>query len=240
MTDFEELVAAERRKAEEQAAAERRLKAEEKAGKDAWASDELRAWQGTIDRIQELLATVVRSLTAEGVQPLPVLDHRKPRPLQEVNRTVITGYRWEFDGAFALDRRCRVYRAVGARPLIPADQRPERGVGRRVNGYLRDRGLVPGATTGAGPEKRIAKLVQRSLLSTGLAADQPVLWALTEVQRAPVRLDPAQAVEAGRIHRFGKADDGTPLLLPADAGGQPEPLEVFMARVVARALASRA
>jgi hypothetical protein len=239
MTDFEELVAAERRKAEEQAAAERRLKAEEKAGKDAWASDELRAWQGTIDRIQELLATVVRSLTAEGVQPLPVLDHRKPRPLQEVNRTVVTGYRWEFDGAFALDKRCRVYRAVGARPLIPADQRPERGIGKRVNGHLRERGLVPGATTGAGPEKRIAKLVQKSLLRTGLAVDQPVLWCMTEKERDPIRLDPAQAVESGRIHRFGKTDDGTPLLLPADAGHQPERLEVFMARAVARALASR-
>lgn len=235
VTDFDDLVAAERRKLDDQAAAESRWQAAEKAQRDAWKRTELRAWQETIDRIQELFSMAVRRLTAEGVEPLPVLERRKARPFQEVDRHVIAGHRWDFEGRFALDKRCRAYRAVGVQPLIPVERRPDRNIARRVDKYLRDRGLVPGAVTGRSSAERFAKLGDKSRLRTGLAADQPVLLCLGD-DRYPIDFEPAKAVESGRIHWFGKADDGTPLLLSANDDRQPEPLAAFMARAVAQLL----
>ncbi|MEO3780903.1 hypothetical protein ABGB16_29680 [Micromonospora sp. B11E3] len=236
MTDFDDMVAAERRKLDEQAAAESRLQAAGKSRRDAWERTELRAWQESIDRIQELFSAAVRRLKAEGVEPLPVLERRTARSFQEVDRHVVAGHRWEFEGRFALDKRCHAYRAVGAQPLIPAERRPDRNIARRLEKYLRDRGLVPGAYTGQSSAQRFAKLDDRSRLRTGLAADQPVLLCLGD-DRHPIEFEPARAVESGRIHCFGKADDGTPLMLPTNDDRQPEPLEAFMARAVARLLA---
>jgi len=127
---------------------------------------------------------------------------------------------------------------VGAKPLIPAERRPDRSIAKRMNKFLRDRGLVPGAVTGHLGEQRFAQLDDRSRLRTGLAADQLVLLCLSD-DRYPIDFEPATGVGSGRIHCFGKAADGTALLLAPDQDSEPEPLKAFMARAVARLLAQQ-
>ncbi|HEX5199064.1 MAG TPA: hypothetical protein VFW27_03905 [Actinoplanes sp.] len=237
MTDFDDMVAAERRRLDEQATAETQRKATEEARRATWERGELQAWQETVDRIQDLFSTAVRHLKAEGVEPLPVLERRRARvSFQGVDRYVIAGYRWELEGRFALDKRGRAYPAVGANPLIPVERRPDRSIAKRMNKYLRDRGLVPGAVTGQSSAQRFAELDDKERLRTGLAADQLVLVCLGD-SRYPIDIQPAKGVETGRIDCFGKAADGDPLLLAATSDREPEPLNAFMARAVARLLA---
>lgn len=238
MGEFDDMVSAERRRLDEQAAAENERKAAARSQREAWESGEMRMWQETFDRIQELFSAAVRRLKAEGVQPLPVLDKRpaprRPLGMEGVDRTVISGYRWRFEGAFALDKQCRAYKDVGApKHLIPAERWPERSLAKRTLKFLRDRGLMPGVVT-AGPQTHVSKLVDKSLLRTGLSHDQLVLW---DMSGEPIDFDPAEAVRSGRIHCFGKADDGTPLLLSSNSDHEPETLEAFMARAVARSIA---
>ena len=228
MNEFDDLVSAERRKLEAQAAAEHAVNAEGKARREARESDELREWNKAVVRMQELFAAATRRLQKEGVLPLPVLEHRPPPPrpagLDSVNRTVITGYRWQFE-AFALDKRCRAYKAAAARPLMAVDRRSDWSIGKRAARYL-----LKGQ--GLGSTERISMQTDKSLLRTGLQPDDLVLWGKSEDS---IELDPAAAVRTGRIHCFGKADGATPLILLPDA--EPEALETFLARQVGRLLA---
>jgi len=226
MTEFDDMVAAERRRLDEQAAAQRRNSAADAARQDAWERDESREWQKTIGRIQELFTAATVRLQQEGAKPLPVLEHRAPRgPLafDAVNRTIITGYRWNFE-VFALDKRCRLYKANSAEPLMTVDRRSEWSIRTRTFNYL-----LKGQ--GVGGERRFAMLNDKSLLRTGLKPDDLVFWGN---KGDCIELDLATATRNGRIHCFGKADDGTPLML-RDAST--EPLELFMARATARILA---
>lgn len=230
MSEFDDLVSAERRRLDEQAAAERRSNAADTSRRDAWERDELREWQKTIDRIQELFAAATGRLKQEHAQPFPVLEHRPPPPrpmgFDAVNRTIITGYRWQFENAFALDKRRRAYKATGLRPLMTVDRRSQWSVRKRMLDYLlRGQGL--------GSSDRLLMLTDKSLLRTGLKPDDRVLWAMSDDR---IEFDPAAAVRAGRIHCFGKTDDGTPLLLH---DSHSEPLETFMARATARMLAQQ-
>jgi hypothetical protein len=230
MNGFDDLVSTERRRLEAQAAAERAKSAKEQSRNDAWEREELREWHAAIERIQELFAAAVKRLQQEGVRPLPVLEHRPPPPRpagwDAVDRTVITGYRWQFE-VFALDKQCRAYKATAARPLMAADSRSQWSIRKRLANYvLRGKGL--GAT------QRLAMLRDKSLLRTGLQPTDLILWGEAADR---IELDPAAAVRAGRVHCFGKAEDGTPLLLKTD--GRPEPLETFIARQTGRVLAQR-
>lgn len=230
MDGFDDLVSSERRKLEAQAAVERAKSAEEKSRHDAWEREELRAWRTAVERARELFAAAVKRLQQEGVRPLPVLEHRPPPPrpsgLEAVERTVITGYRWQFE-IFALDKQCRAYKTTAARPLMAVDRRPEWSIRKRLTDYvLHGRGFD--AT------RRFAMLRDKSLLRTGLQPTDLVLWGASADR---IDLDPAAAVRVGRIHCFGKAEDGTPLLLGTD--GRPEPLERFIARATGRLLAQR-
>ncbi|HUZ52981.1 MAG TPA: hypothetical protein VMU94_10700 [Streptosporangiaceae bacterium] len=230
MTEFNHLVSGERRRLEEQAAAERRRREAERTRQDAWEHDELRGWQKTIGRIQELFAAATERLTQEHARPFPVLEHRAPRPgpmsLESVDRTIITGYRWQFEGAFALDKRCRAYKVTAPGPLMAVDRRSQWSVRKRMSDYL-----LHGQ--GLGASTRLAMLSDKSLLRTGLQPDDLVLWAKSDDR---IEFDPAAALRAGQIHCFRKADDGTPLLMHDSAT---EPLEAFIARATARILAQK-
>jgi len=237
LNDFDDMIAAERRKLGEQAAVENQRKAEQEATRASWERAELQAWQETVGRIEELLSAAVRHLKSERVEPLPVLERRPARvSFQGVDGYVVAGHRWVLEGRFAIDKRGRAYPAGFANPLIPAARRPDPSIAKRMHKFLKDRGLVPGAVTGRSSSERFAELDDKARLRTGLAPDQLVLVCLGD-DRYPYELDPATGVKAGRIHCFGKADDDSPVLLPADGdGGQPEPLPAFMARAVARLL----
>ncbi|WP_131735784.1 hypothetical protein [Actinomadura roseirufa] len=209
MTDFDDLVSAERRGIDAQATADGRRRAAEASEHELWARDEQAAWRAAIDHMNGLFADSLRHLRDARVAPLPTLESRKPRPFQSVDRVVITGHRWQF-GSFALDGDGRVYLAAGVTTLIP----------KHPNDLATD--------------PFIRKQLRKARLRTGLKADDQVIWTGTETLRTPLVLDPAKAVQTGRIHCFGKANDGTPLLLSHDPNGRPEELEPYLARTVAR------
>ncbi|MGW4897593.1 hypothetical protein ACWEQL_35880 [Kitasatospora sp. NPDC004240] len=104
MSDFEDLVAAERRRASSDAARH----AAEGARIAAREQAEFARWQQTADEVQGLLAQALRALRAAGAQPVPILAKRYPRPFTSVDRTVIIDWRWIL-GPFALDDRAIAY-----------------------------------------------------------------------------------------------------------------------------------
>ncbi|MFE9991434.1 hypothetical protein ACFYRK_31815 [Streptomyces sp. NPDC005381] len=100
MSDFEDAVAAERRRI----AAANVLREEKNRS-------ELARWQETRDSVRDLLATAVRSLRAAGAEPIPVLGtrgRRGGRLFIGADRTVIVDRRWPM-GRFALDAQAEVY-----------------------------------------------------------------------------------------------------------------------------------
>ncbi|MGW6916636.1 hypothetical protein ACWGB8_22845 [Kitasatospora sp. NPDC054939] len=100
MSDFEDMVAAERRRASSDA--ERHA---------AWEQAESARWRQTAEDVQALFAQALRSLRAAGAQPVPVLAKRYPRLFNPVDRTVIIDRRWPL-GPRALDAQGRAYRAA--------------------------------------------------------------------------------------------------------------------------------
>ncbi|MFD0538371.1 hypothetical protein ACFQY7_36290 [Actinomadura luteofluorescens] len=71
MSDFDDLVSAERRRLDEQAAAHA-------AGENARRRGDLPEWQRVVARVQDLLSSAARHLRDAGVPPVPVLEARKP------------------------------------------------------------------------------------------------------------------------------------------------------------------
>ncbi|NEA23024.1 hypothetical protein [Actinomadura bangladeshensis] len=149
MSDFDDLVAAERRRIEGEAAARA-------AGENRRRHGELPEWQQVVGRVQELLAASARHLREAGVPPIPVLEERGVNQRLElwglllVGRVVIVGHRWQL-GPFDLDAEGRVYPTNRTVPLIPAyplSDNPARN-----------------------------KKMRKARLRTGVAADQQVMWA---------------------------------------------------------------
>lgn len=231
MNEFADRVAGERRKLDAEAAAGRREQEERAALAHARERDDQAVWDRTFERIFHLFTAAVEHLRAERVDPLPVLTRRpapwRPSGMETVGRTVIIGHRWLFAGAFALDKRCNAYPATAPRPLLKDRRRTAPGAAARL---LRDlQGRAPS------DNERIHRLTERSLLRTGRAPDQLVLWGPSTEDDA-INFDPVAAARVGRIHCFGRADDDTPLLL---GGTQAEPLETFLVSAVARLLTER-
>lgn len=148
MSDFDDLVSAERRRLDEQAAARA-------ASENARRHGELPEWQQVIARVQDVLAASARHLLDAGVPPVPVLEHLKVNQRLElwglvlVGRVVITGHRWQL-GPFALDAEGRAYPTTRTEPLLPAyplSDNPQRN-----------------------------KKLRKARLRTGLAADDQVTW----------------------------------------------------------------
>lgn len=229
MNEFADRVAEERRRIEAKAAVERRERDAHASLAQARERDDTAAWDRTLERIFHLFTATVDHLRAERVQPLPVLTRRpapwRPSGMETVDRTVIVGRRWLFADAFALDKRCNAYPASTPGPLLKDGRRSTPSPARRLSSYL-----LHGQ--GSSYSERTHRQTERSLLRTGLAPDQLVLWdSLTEDDA--IDFDPVAAARACRIHCFGRADDDTPLLL---RGAQSEPLEAFLARTVAQLL----
>jgi hypothetical protein len=229
VNEFADRVAGERRKLDAEAAAGRREQQERAALAHARERDDQAAWDRTLERIFHLLTAAVEHLRAERVPPLPVLTRRpapwRPSGMETVNRTVVIGHRWLFADAFALDKRCNAYPATAPRPLLTDGRRTTPSQAQRLSDYV-----LHGR--GSSFSERTHRQTERSLLRTGLAPDQLVLWG-PSTEDDGIDFDPAAGARAGRIHCFGRADDDTPLLL---RGTQSEPLEAFLARTVAQLL----
>ncbi|MGI5330446.1 hypothetical protein [Actinomadura nitritigenes] len=184
MSDFDDLVSAERRRLDERAAASA-------AAESARRHGELPEWQRLAARVQDLLSAAARHLRDADVPPVPVVQEGKANERLEnmgvvfVSRTRIVGHRWSM-GLFDLDAEGRAYPPTNRLPLLHVD---------RASYTVKDK-------------KR-----RKARLRTGLAPDQPVIWTGDgSPNRHPYDLDPAAGVETGRIGCFGKGDDGTPLV----------------------------
>ncbi|TYB47936.1 hypothetical protein [Actinomadura chibensis] len=149
MSDFDDLVSAERRRIDARAAAHA-------ARETARRHGELPEWQRVVARVQDLLSAAARHLRDAGVPPVPVLEARKPNQRLELwglvlaGRVVVVGRRWPL-GPFALDAEARAYPAARLQPLLPdypLSQNPQKN-----------------------------KKLRKARLRTGLAADQQVMWA---------------------------------------------------------------
>ncbi|WP_344899252.1 hypothetical protein [Actinomadura meridiana] len=149
MSDFDDLVSAERRRLNKQAAAHA-------ASENARRHGELPEWQRVVARIQDLLAASARHLRDAAVPPLPVLEAHKPNERLQLaglllaGRVVIVGHRWPL-GPFTLDADGHAYPTTRTEPLIPKyplSQNPA-----------------------------LNKKLRKARLRTGLAADQQVMWA---------------------------------------------------------------
>ncbi|TYK53170.1 hypothetical protein [Actinomadura decatromicini] len=149
MSDFDDLVSAERRRIDAQASAHA-------ARESARRHGELPEWQQVVARVQDLLSAAARHLHDAGVPPVPVLEARKPNQRLELwglvlaGRVVIVGRRWPL-GPFALDADARAYPMARLQPLLPDYPLSEN------------------------PPKN--KKLRKARLRTGLAADQQVMWA---------------------------------------------------------------
>lgn len=205
MSDFDDLVSAERRRLDEQAAASA-------AAESARRHGEPPEWQRLAARVQDLLSAAARHLRDAGVPPVPVLEMGDVNQRLELwglvlaGRVTIIDRRWPLR-AFALDAKGAPYPMNRVEPLIPAYPLSQ------------------------SPPKN--KKLRKARLRTGLAPDQQVMWTGGGRDlRDPIPIDPAMGLETGRIGCFGKAEDGTPLLLSADSGAG-EPLESYLAKEVA-------
>ncbi|WP_346047269.1 hypothetical protein [Actinomadura chokoriensis] len=148
MSDFDDLVAAERRRIEGEAAARA-------AGENRRRHGELPEWQQVVGHVRELLAASARHLREAGVPPVPVLEQRGVNQRLElwglllVGRVVVVGHRWQL-GPFDLDAEGRAHPTSRTVPLIPAyplSDNPARN-----------------------------KKMRKARLRTGVAADQQVIW----------------------------------------------------------------
>ncbi|MER6810213.1 hypothetical protein ABT299_13125 [Spirillospora sp. NPDC000708] len=210
MSDFDDLVSAERRRFDEQAAAQA-----------AQREDRLRSepprWQQAVARVQDVLAASVRHLQDAGVPPEPVLEWRNPWQrfqtygFESVGRVVTIGHRWPL-GPFALDAQARVYKP----------RRSERLETGHVNTWA---------------SHTMNKKRRKARLRTGLAPDQQVMWGSADDL---VALDPAEGARSGRIFCFGIAGDGTPLLVSGDSDLPDQPLEPYLAKTVAARISANA
>ncbi|MEU8302873.1 hypothetical protein AB0C84_04865 [Actinomadura sp. NPDC048955] len=149
MSDFDDLVSAERRRLDEQAAARA-------AGENARRHGEPPEWQRVVARVQDLLSAAARHLRDAGVPPVPVLEARKPNERLQLwgfelaGRVVVVGHRWLL-GPLALDAEGRAYSMSRAVPLVPDFPLSQ----------------LPG----------LNKKMRKARLRTGLAPDQQVTWA---------------------------------------------------------------
>lgn len=231
MNEFADRVAGERRRLDAEAAASRRERDVRRSLDRARERDDRVAWDRTLERIFHLFTAAVEHLRAERVDPLPVLTSRpapwRPSGMETVGRTVIIGHRWLF-GAFALDKRCNVYPATAPRPLLKEGRRTTPSPVKRLSDYV-----LHGR--GSSDVEIRHRRTERSLLRTGLAPDQLVLWG-PSTEDDVIDFDPEAGARTGRIHCFGRADDDTPLFLH---GAQTEPLETFLVTAVARLLTER-
>lgn len=148
MSDFDDLVSAERRRLDEQAGVRA-------ASENTRRHGELPEWQQVVARIQDLLSASARHLRDAAVPPVPVLEARKPNERLELwgfvlaGRVTIVGRRWPL-GPFALDPEGRAYPMTRTEPLMPAYPLSE------------------------SPPRN--KKLRKARLRTGLAADQQVTW----------------------------------------------------------------
>jgi hypothetical protein len=212
VSDFDDLVSAERRRLDEQAAAS----AASENARQRERQGELPEWQQVVARIQDLLAAAARHVQDAGVPTVPILEMGTVNQRLELwglvlaGRVTIIDRRWPL-GTFALDAKGVPYPMTRMEPLIPdypLSQSPPKN-----------------------------KKLRKARLRTGLALDQQVMWTGGGTNlRDPLPIDPAIGLETGRIGCFGKAEDGTPLLLSANPGVG-EPLESFLAKEVARRIA---
>ncbi|HEU5032802.1 MAG TPA: hypothetical protein VFV01_48325 [Spirillospora sp.] len=209
MSDFDDLVSAERRRLDEQAAARA-------AAEGARRHGELPEWQQVVARIRELLAASARHLKEAGVPAVPVLEVGKVNQRLELWGMVLAGRvsiidrRWPLR-TFALNAEGVAYPMARRQPLIPAYPLSE------------------------SPPRN--KKLRKARLRTGLAPDQEVMWTSGAAPLLdPLQVDPAIGLETGRIGPFGKGENGTPLLL-SDNPGVGEPLDAFLAKEVARLVA---
>ncbi|MDL4815063.1 hypothetical protein [Actinomadura opuntiae] len=206
MSDFDDLVSAERRRLDQQAAARAASESTRRYG-------ELPEWQQVVARIRELLAASARHLRDAGVPSVPVLEMGKVNQRLELWGMVLAGRvsiidrRWPL-GPFALNAEGVAYPMGRKEPLIP-----------------------PYPLSESPP---LNKKLRKARLRTGLAPDQEVMWTGGgSPLRDPLPIDPATGVETGRVGCFGRGADGTPLLLAGNPGVG-EPLESFLAKEVAR------
>ncbi|GAA2157696.1 hypothetical protein [Actinomadura napierensis] len=210
MSDFDDLVSAERNRIDQQQAAARA------ASESARQYGELSEWQQVVARIRELLAASARHLRDAGAPTIPVLEMGKVNQRLELWGMVLAGRvsiidrRWPLR-PFALNAEGVAYPMGRREPLIPAYPLSE--------------------------SPPLNKKLRKARLRTGLAPDQEVMWTGGATPlRDPLPIDPAMGLETGRIGCFGKGEDGTPLLLSGDPGVG-EPLDAFLAKEVARRIA---
>ncbi|MGC5343931.1 hypothetical protein ACPXCE_22000 [Streptomyces sp. DT24] len=186
MSDFDDLVAAERRRI---AAGEMEREAQERSKHEQW--------EETLSSARALLKAAVGSLRAARAEPVPVLSRRKAGLFGSTDRTVIVDRRWPL-GRFALDAEARAYRCGRVMRL--------RDTWENVDHPL------------------VLPKVRKSRLRTGLSEDQWVMW-----DEEPIAWSVAEAVRTGGAACFGRAEDGTPLLLPAHSDDEPVPLKQYLA-----------
>ncbi|REF00029.1 hypothetical protein [Thermomonospora umbrina] len=139
MSEFDDMVAAERRRLDERKDANHVRQAQ---------------WRSTIERIQELLAVTVRALQTQDIAPLPVLVRTK-RSFGRSDRVVIVDHRWRLTHVFELNERCQVFSPTtqlpgilsgGSKASREADRLERRRVTRRAGLDPDQRVLWPGGT----------------------------------------------------------------------------------------------